>query len=130
MHMADVLNEPGTTVALVGATDDPWKFGHRIYHDLTHKGIEVIPINRTRATVAGERAYPSLADLPKRPDIVNVVVPPEEGPSIIREVAELGWDNVWFQPGAESQEARDVAEELGVAILEACSMVVARRRSV
>ncbi len=129
MHMADLLNEPGTTVALVGATDEPWKFGHRIFRDLTRKGIEVVPINRTRATVAGTRAYSSLADLPTRPDIVNVVVPPEEGPGIVREVSELGWDNVWFQPGAESQEARDVAEELGVTVLEACSMVVARQRS-
>ena len=60
---------------------------------------------------------------------MNVVVPPEEGPGIVREVAELGWDNVWFQPGAGSQEARNVAEELGVTVLEACSMVVARQRS-
>ena len=130
MHMADLLNAPGTVGALVGATDEPWKFGHRIFHDLTRKGIEVLPVNRGRATVAGQQAYPTLAHLPSKPDIVNVVVPPEEGPGLVREVAALGWDNVWFQPGAESTEARRVAEELGVEILEACTMVVvATRRS-
>lgn len=129
MHMATLLNEPGIVVALVGATDHPWKYGHRIFHDLTGKGIRVLPVNRGRATVAGQPAYASLADLPERPDIVNVVVPPGEGPGIVRQVAELGWDHVWFQPGAESAAARTVAEELGVDVLEACTMVVATRRS-
>ena len=129
MHMADLLNAPGTVVALVGATDEPWKYGNRIFHRLSAKGITVLPVNRGRATVAGQTAYSSLADLPQRPDIVNVVVPPEEGPGIVREVAELGWDHVWFQPGAESAEARRVARELGIEVLEACTMVIAARRS-
>ena len=129
MHMADLINAPGVVVALVGASDEPWKYGNRIFHNLTGKGITVLPVNRGRDTVAGQRSYASLSELPERPDIINVVVPPEEGPGIIREVAALGWDHVWFQPGAESVEARRVAAELGVEILEACSMVAATRRS-
>ena len=87
------------------------------------------PVNRTRPTVAGTQAYPSLSELPERPTIINVVVPPSEGPEIVRQTAELGWDNVWFQPGAESAEARTTAEALGITILDhACTMVVATRR--
>ncbi len=127
--MAQLLNEPGTTVALVGATDAPWKYGNTILRNLRGKGFTVFAVNRDRETVAGDPAYATLADLPERPTIINVVVPPPEGPGIVRQVAELGWDHVWFQPGAESAAAREVAEELGVTILDdACTMVVARRR--
>ena len=127
--MPEVLNMPDTTVALVGATDAPWKYGHKIFHNLRAKGITVYPVNEHRETVGGTRAYPSLADLPVRPTIINVVVPPAEGAEIIRQVADLGWDHVWFQPGAESAEARATAHDLGITILDhACTMVVATRR--
>ncbi len=127
--MPELLNLAGASVALVGATDTPWKYGHKILRNLRSKGITVYPVNNHRAVVDGTTAYSTLSQLPEQPTIVNVVVPPGEGPSIVRQVADLGWDNVWFQPGAESSEARNTAESLGVRILDgACTMVVARHR--
>ncbi len=97
----DLLDESDTSIAVVGATDDPSKYGHRIYRDLKAKGFTVYPVNRWRDTVDGDTAYPRLADLPASPDIVNIVVPPDQSLDVVRQVEDLGLDNVWLQPGAE-----------------------------
>jgi predicted CoA-binding protein len=100
----ELLDDPGTSIALVGATDDPRKFGSTIYRDLKRKGFKVYPINPNRATVDGDPAYPTLADLPEPPDLVNLVVPPAAALAVLRECLRLGLTRVWLQPGAEDEE--------------------------
>lgn len=98
----DLLTDPKTVIAIVGATDDPFKFGGKIYRDLKHKGFRVFAVNPTRVTVDGDRAYATLADLPEPPDIINVVVPSNVGIDIARQADELSYRCIWYQPGSES----------------------------
>lgn len=98
--MISTLNQDDAAVAIVGATDNPRKFGARIYRDLKHKGVRVFPVNPTRGTVDGDRCYPDLASLPEHPSIVNFVVPPQRTLRILGEAKQLGYTNVWVQPGA------------------------------
>jgi predicted CoA-binding protein len=130
MTMHALINMPRVTVALVGASTSPHKYGNRIFKNLTAKGLSVLPVNPGTPVVEGVQSFATLSDLPVRPDIVDVVIPPHLGVSIVEQVAELGWDNVWFQPGAESKEASDKAAELGITVLDdgSCTMVSARQR--
>ena len=43
-----LLGEPNTTVAVVGASDNPSKFGNIIYRDLRRKGFVVFAVNPNR----------------------------------------------------------------------------------
>ncbi len=104
MTILELLADGDPNIAVVGATDDPHKYGSVIYRDLKAKGYAVYPVSTTRATVDGDRAYRDLGDLPVVPDIVDVVVPPEEALAVVRRCVELGLDHVWLQPGAESPE--------------------------
>jgi uncharacterized protein len=125
--IASLLDEPDTTVAVVGATDNSSKYGYVIYRDLKRKGIRVYPVNPHRATVDGDRAYPSLRELPAKPTIVNVVVPPSVTAAVIEDCLELELLNVWLQPGAESPEALTFLQEHGFNYLaNACIMVLSR----
>ncbi|MCB2223805.1 MAG: CoA-binding protein [Actinobacteria bacterium] len=125
--IARLLEEPGTTIAVVGATDDPDKFGGRIYRDLKAKGFRVFAVNPNRDTVDGDTAYPTLADLPEAPTIVNFVVPPPRTLRILEQCRELGLMNVWVQPGAESPEVLAALEEGGFHYLaSSCIMVRSR----
>ena len=58
--IATLLNRDDTTIAVVGATDDPHKYGSVIYRDLKRKGYEVFAVNPNRDTVDGDPAYSSL----------------------------------------------------------------------
>ncbi len=125
--IATLLDEPDTTVAVVGATDNPSKYGHIIYKDLKQKGFTVYPVNPKASTVDGDKAYTSVAEISEKPTIVNIVVPPKVALGVIRQCEELGLMNVWLQPGAESPENLAFLEERPFNYLaNACIMVQSR----
>lgn len=128
--IASLLHRDDTTIAIVGATDDPSKYGSVIYRDLKQKGFDVFAVNPNRDTVDGDPAYRSLESLPERPTIVNIVVPPQATLQVLQKARELGHRNVWVQPGAESPEVMTYLTENDFNYLaNACIMVQSRVRS-
>ena len=79
-------------VAIVGASDDPKKDAARPLRFLRKHGYAgaVYPVNPRRDTVLGERAWPSLAALPERPDHVYIVGAAERVEDAVVEAAGLG----------------------------------------
>ena len=128
--LIDTLNTGDPTVAVVGATDSNGKFGARIYRDLKKKGFRVYPVNPTKETVDGDRAYGRLRDLPEAPTIVNFVVPPQRTLRVLEEAGELGYDRVWIQPGAGDGAVVDYLDDHGFDyIVDDCIMVRSMQRS-
>ena len=125
--LTPLLSEPGTSLAIVGATDHPTKYGGIIYRDLKRKGYPVYAVNPYRKTVDGDTCYPKVSDIPEPPTIVVLVVPARRGIEVLADCAAAGIRNIWIQPGAFSSEMEQV---LGVGdydwLAEACVMVRAR----
>ena len=125
--IATLLDQSDTTVAVVGATDNPNKYGYVIYRDLKRKGFALFPVNPNRPTVDGDRAYHTLSDIPQKPTIVNFVIPPSKALDVLHECKQLGLMNVWVQPGAESPEVMTYLQENDFNYLaNACIMVQSR----
>jgi len=101
------LQKIDTTIAIVGASNNPQKFGNQIYIDLRSKGFKVYPINPNEEFIEGDKAYTALSELPNNDSIVNFVVPPKVAFSIAQQAVQLGFQYLWFQPGSESQELKD-----------------------
>ena len=91
--------------AIVGATDNREKYGYEIFKNLRNRGYEVYPVNPRLKEIEGVTCYPSLADIPAKVDVVDVVVPPNVTEKVVRECKRLGLERIWLQPGAESEEA-------------------------
>lgn len=124
--IGDHIASAETVIAVVGATDNPAKFGGRIYCDLKAKGFQVRAVNPNRSTVDGDVSYPDLASVPGDIDIVDLVVPSQVGHSIVAQMAELGLRHVWLQPGAESESLIRAAESAQLDVTHhACIMVEA-----
>ena len=102
--MLDTLENKNNLIALVGASNDPKKYGNKILLDLVSKGYNVVPINSKEDTIAGTKSYKNILDLKEPPSIINFVVPPSVGLQITKELVENNYDNFWYQPGAESEE--------------------------
>jgi predicted CoA-binding protein len=114
--------------ALVGASADRSKYGNRILLDLHAAGYTIYPVNPREPEIEGLRAYPTLADLPDLPQVVDVVVPPRVTEEIVRQCAELGLSRIWMQPGAESEEAITFCQENDIRLVHhACAMVHRRQ---
>jgi len=102
--LLDTLEDKKNLIALVGASNEPKKYGNKILLDLVSKGYNVVPINITEDTIAGIKTYKNVLDLKESPSIINFVVPPKIGFEITKELVENNYDNFWYQPGAESKE--------------------------
>jgi len=92
-------------VAMVGVSTDHNKWGWKVYHTLKHLGYEVYPVNPKHKEIDGERCYPNIGSLPKKPDLVITVVPPQITEKVVEECKALGVKKVWMQPGSESEKA-------------------------
>lgn len=125
--LTPLLSEPGTSIAVIGATDHPTKYGGIIYRDLKAKGFPVMAVNPNRSSVDGDPCWPSVLDLPEKPTIAVFVVPARTGLRVLADCAEAGIVNIWIQPGAFSPEMRQALENGPFEwIAEACVMVRAR----
>lgn len=82
--------------AVVGVSKDPEKYGHRAYRDLRDAGLKVYPVNQNADEVLGDKCYPNLEALPKKPDVVDIVVPPKETEEVVKTCKKLGIKKVWM----------------------------------
>jgi len=65
------------SVAVVGASDDEDKYGHKVLKNIVEAGYRgrVYPVNPNADTVLGLKSYRSLADVPERLDLAFIVIP-------------------------------------------------------
>lgn len=87
------------------------------------QGYKVYPVNLKETEIEGLRAFSSIGEVPDRPDMVSVYLPPEILLSVLPEIAAKGCDELWLNPGAESDEVIAESERLGLNVIQACSIV-------
>ena len=131
------MNEPeviaamlkAETIAVVGLSDDPVKASNSVSRYMQQQGYRIIPVNPACENVLGEKSYGSLAELPEKPDVVNVFRLPKAIPAIVDEMLALGLKNLWVQLGIVNEEAARRAEAGGVAVvMDRCILIEHRRR--
>lgn len=115
--------------AVVGVSKKSEKYGNKIYFDLKNAGYIVYPINPNAIKISGSRCYSNLRNLPKLPDIVDIVVPPKITKKIIKECKDLGIKKVWMQPGSESGDAIRYCIENGINVLYGICVMLERRKN-
>ena len=90
-HPLDAIFQP-KSVAVVGATEKPNSVGRTVLWNLmsTPFGGPVYPVNPSRPSVLGIKAYPKLSSLPEKPDLIVVTTPAAIIPGLMSEAADLG----------------------------------------
>jgi len=112
------------TVAILGASSDRSKFGNKSVRAHVQQGYDVYPVNPKGGEIEGLTAYASLADVPvDRLTRISVYLPPKIGLGILEEVARKSCDELWLNPGSDSEEVVTRARELGLDPIMACSIV-------
>lgn len=111
------------TVAVIGASSDRAKFGNIAVRAYAQKGYQVYPINQRVDTIEGLPAYRSIMDVPGKVDIVLVYVPPAIGIQLLPDIARKRPEELYLNPGTESDELVDKAKALGLSPILACSII-------
>ena len=114
----------GKTVAVIGASANRAKFGNKAVRAFHDAGWIVFPIHPTLAQVEGLPAFRSLDALPVTAlDQVSFYVPPHIGVGLLEQVQRKNPRDVWLNPGSESPAILARAQELGLNVVQACSIL-------
>jgi predicted CoA-binding protein len=111
------------TVAVVGASNNRSKFGNKAVRAFLAEGHRVIPVNPNEREVEGVRAYASVLDVPDPIDMATVYVQPEVAYRLLDEFERKGIEEIWVNPGAESEELLAEARRRKLNVIAACSIV-------
>jgi uncharacterized protein len=111
------------TVAIIGASSNRDKFGNKALRAFERRGYKVIPINPNEAEVEGHKTYASVLEVPESIDMATVYVPVRPGVTVMEQLAKKGVGEVWLNPGADDDRVLSRARELGLNVIQACSII-------
>jgi predicted CoA-binding protein len=81
------------------------------------QGYKIIPVNPNIRGALGEKAYPSLFDVPESIDIVNIFRRSEFVEEVVDQAIRLKVPAVWMQEGVVNQHAAEKAQKAGMLVL-------------
>ncbi|HEY8116519.1 MAG TPA: CoA-binding protein [Actinomycetota bacterium] len=107
------------TIAVVGLSSNPERASYEVAEYLQSKGYRIVPVNPNETEVLGERAYPTLADIPSEIeiDVVDVFRRAEQTPAIAEEAVARGAKVLWLQEGIANDDARRIGEAGGLSVV-------------
>ena len=111
------------TIAIIGASADRSKFGNIAVRAFLKQGYVVYPVNPKATQIEDLPVFASIADVPVRPNLISVYLPPAVLLKMLPAIAARGCDEFWLNPGTESDEVLAEAERLGLNVIQACSIV-------
>jgi predicted CoA-binding protein len=113
---AEILRE-SKTIAVVGLSNDKFRPSFGVARYLQQEGYRIVPVNPHETEVLGERAYPSLLDLPFKVDVVDVFRRPQFALEVVDQAIQIGARAVWLQPGVGSYAAANRARQAGLKVV-------------
>ena len=112
--------------AVGGASDNPRKYGYKVLRCYLDHGRKAYPLNPRRQPVLGQSAFAHLSELPEKVASLSIITPPAVTELLVEEAIQQGVENIWMQPGAESEKAVLAARAAGLNVIYggACLLVV------
>jgi predicted CoA-binding protein len=118
------------TIAVVGASSNPARASNFVLTYLLSSSTdyEVWPVTPREDEILGAKAYPSLAELPGEPDVVDVFRRADQLPGVAEEAVAAGAKVLWMQLGLHSDEAVEIAHGAGLEVVSNRCMKIEHAR--
>ena len=105
------------TIAVVGLSSDSWRPSNSVSAYMRRSGYRVIPVNPNETEVFGEKAYPDLAAVPEKVELVDVFRRSDEAGKAVDEAIAVGAMAVWLQEGVIDKAAAQRAVDAGLLVV-------------
>lgn len=111
---------------VAGASTDRNKYGNKVLRCYLQNDRKVVPVNPKADEIEGIRCVDSVKSLPEEVKSLSIVTPPQITEKVVEEAVEKGMENVWMQPGSQSDEAVRLCRdnEINVIADGSCILVV------
>ena len=125
----DKLLKEAKTIAVVGLSDSPLRPSHGVSAYMQSHGYKIIPVNPQIAEALGEKAYPSLLEVPDKIDIIDVFRRPENVDEIVDQAIKLKIPAIWLQEDVINERAAEKARRAGIfVVMDRCILKEHRAR--
>ena len=105
------------TIAVVGLSAAPGRPSHGVARALQGFGYRIVPVNPTLTEVLGEKAWPSLRELPEPVDLVDVFRESSHVAGIVDDCIALKLPALWLQDGVMDAAAALRARAAGLTVV-------------
>lgn len=106
------------TIAIVGASDNPSRASYFVSTYLqAETSYDLWFVNPRLTELLGQQVYPSLADLPGEPDVVDVFRKASDLPQVADEAIAADAKVLWLQLGLFDQDVADRATDAGLQVV-------------
>ena len=116
-------------IAVVGASDKPWRPSHGVFGFLLERGYDVTPVNPLLAgrAIHDRPVVASLADAMPL-DMVDIFRASANAGASVDDAIRLGARTVWMQLGVVDKVAAERARSAGiVVVMDRCPVIEVRR---
>lgn len=105
------------TIAVVGLSPKPDRPSYGVSKAMQRFGYRIIPVRPALDEALGEKAYPSLKDVPEKIDLVDVFRAAEHIDGVVDECLALGLPAIWIQEGIVNEAAAERAKAAGMTVV-------------
>jgi uncharacterized protein len=105
------------TIAVLGLSPKPGRDSYQVAAYLKDRGYTVIPVRPAQEEILGEKAYPSLDEVPGPIDIVDVFRSSEQILPHAHEALRRKPGTFWMQEGIENREAAALLTAAGIDVV-------------
>lgn len=104
-------------IAVVGLSPNADRPSFRVAQAMQEQGYRIIPVRPKVSEILGETAYPDLASIPDKIDLVDVFRAPEFAPEIVDACIARGIKYLWLQDGVVNEAAAERAQSAGIIVV-------------
>lgn len=121
------------TIAVVGLSESPMRPSHGVSAYMQAAGYKIIPVNPQITEALGEKAYPSLLEIPlevaQKIDLVDVFRRAEFVDEIVEQAIQLKIPAIWMQEDVVNERAAEKARKAGIfVVMDRCVLKEHRAR--
>jgi predicted CoA-binding protein len=128
-QISEILSN-AKNIAVVGLSSSPLRPSYGVTAYMQSSGYHIIPVNPGINGALGEKAYPTILDVPEKIDIVNIFRRPEFVSEIVDQAIQLKVPCIWMQEEVVHEAAAEKARSAGITvIMDRCILKEHRKRN-
>ena len=109
---------------IIGASNKPDRYANKAMHMLEHHGHEVILVHPTLKTIEGHQVFPAPAAVTEPVHTITMYVNPVISDGMEADLKRIHPERIIFNPGSENPRLARLLRADGIAVEDACTLVL------
>ena len=105
------------SIAVVGLSPKTDRPSYKVAAAMQRFGYRIIPVRPMAEEILGQQAYPDLASVPEKIDLVDVFRAPEQVGEVVDACIVLKLPAIWLQEGVVNEAAAQRAQVAGLTVV-------------